>query len=327
MLPSRDFRERLIQTSCNWPARRIDNTSEMTMGTEVMSFKRIGCIGLGVMGKSMARNLKKAGFDIEVFNRSAAPVTELTAEGFIGAETPKILAEGKDAVLVCVTDGEAVSDILFGEEGVVQAKEKPSLIVDFSTISPSDAKKVAERLAKYDISYLDAPVSGGDVGAREGTLTVMAGGDPKVFESAKPLFDAVGKNIFYTGETGTGQLTKCVNQVVVASTVAAMTEGLTFAKESGLDLEKTLSIIAGGAAGSWSLTNYGPRVLKGDLAPGFDAKHMLKDIDFALSEAKNLELSLPGSECVRELFNQLCEKMAKEQSVVGNHGLIRLYEN
>ena len=177
------------------------------------------------------------------------------------------------------------------------------------------------------MAYIDAPVSGGDVGAREGTLTIMAGGDQNHFDMAKPLFEAVGKNIFYTGESGTGQLTKCVNQVVVASTVAAMTEGLVFAKASGLNPGKTLEIISGGAAGSWSLDNYGPRVLRGDLAPGFDAKHMLKDIDFALEEARGLNVSLPGSECIRGLFDQLCKKMEQEGSVVGNHGLIRLYEN
>jgi 3-hydroxyisobutyrate dehydrogenase len=154
----------------------------------------------------------------------------------------------------------------------------------------------------------------------------MAGGEETDFEEALPLFEAVGKNIFHTGECGTGQLTKCVNQVVVANTVAAMTEGLVLAKESGLSPEKTLDIIAGGAAGSWSLNNYGPRVLARDLAPGFDARHMLKDIDFALDEAKKLGASLPASERVRSLFDELCQKVEKKNEVVGNHGLIRLYE-
>jgi len=291
-----------------------------------MSIQNIAYLGLGVMGKSMARNLAKAGFNVDVFNRSEAPAQELASEGFTVAESAKAAAEGKDAVLLCVTDGAAVSDLLFGENGITRAEQAPSLVIDFSTISPSDAVATAKKLSEFGIRYLDAPVSGGDVGAREGTLTVMCGGDKDSFSGAKDMFDAVGRNIFHTGANGTGQLTKCVNQVVVASTVAAMTEGLVFAKESGLNPEKTLEIIAGGAAGSWSLTNYGPRVLRGDLAPGFDAKHMLKDIDFALAEAAELSMDLPASQCVRELFDQLCLKMQKEDSTVGNHGLIRLYE-
>jgi 3-hydroxyisobutyrate dehydrogenase len=291
-----------------------------------MHTQTLGFIGLGVMGKSMARNLKQSNFDVQIYNRSLAPINELKDEGFTAATTPLSLAEVSQTIFLCVTDGDAVSDLLFGEQGVTKAKSLPKLIIDFSTISPADAKTTGKRLKELGIHYLDAPVSGGDIGAKNGTLTVMVGGENDIFLQATPYFEAVGKHIFYVGEQGSGQLCKCVNQLVVAGTVAAMTEGLVFAKEMGLDQHQVLEILSGGAAGSWSLSNYGPRVLKNDLAPGFDARHMLKDINFALDEAQNVDLNLPASTCMQTLFKQLCEKVAAEGRIVGNHGLIRNYD-
>jgi len=286
--------------------------------------KKIGFIGLGIMGASMASNLLKKGFEVHVYNRSVEKASALIIEGAILEETPQAVAEKSEAVLSCVTNDLALEDLIFGEQGVAQAESLPSHFVDFSTIPPSSAISISERLESKGVAFLDAPVSGGDVGAKNGTLSVMVGASSADFETLMPVFEAVGKTITHTGEVGCGQLTKSVNQLVVGTTVAAMTEGLMLAQESGLNLETTLKVITGGAANSWTLENLGPRVIAGDLKPGFYAKDMLKDLIISLGVADDKNLVLPISAMVKELFAGLC---SGENQEVGSHALIKLYQD
>ena len=284
---------------------------------------RVGFVGLGVMGTSMARNIRKAGIEVAVYNRSPDKSAALAAEGFATASSPRALAEQIDQLCVCVTDGAAVRDLLFGESGVVAAGARLRAIVDFSTISPSESEQIALNLKPFGIKYLDAPVSGGDVGARDGTLTVMVGGDTDAVESVMPVLSAIGRKIVHMGPVGAGQRTKCVNQIAVAIGVAAMTEAMVMARSSGLDVAQVLDVIGSGAAGSWAIQNYAPRVLKGELGPGFYAKHMLKDLRIAGREAETSNTSLPVTGLVRELYTALC---AGEGAELGNHALITLYD-
>jgi 3-hydroxyisobutyrate dehydrogenase len=287
-----------------------------------MRGQKVGFIGLGIMGSSMASNLLKGGFEVHVYNRSGAKAKPLAEQGAKVANSIAELADVVDRLLLCVTDEHAVEDIIFGSEGVIESECDIRSIIDFSTISPSSARDFGSRLEEVGISYLDAPVSGGDVGAREGTLTIMAGGSEIDFENAKDVFTWLGRKIVHTGPVGSGQLTKCVNQLVVAINVAAMTEGLLFAEEMGLDLTKTLDTISSGAAGSWALSNYAPRIIAHDLKPGFYAKDMLKDLRIALNEADAEDMPAPVSSLVKELYTAMCRS---EDALLGNHALISLY--
>ncbi len=287
-----------------------------------MRGQKIGFIGLGIMGASMASNLLKGGFEVHVYNRSPLKANSLAEQGAKVALSIASLADEVDRLLLCVTDDHAVEEIIFGPEGVIESGCEIRSIIDFSTISPSSAREFGSRLEEIGVSYLDAPVSGGDVGAREGTLTIMAGGSEIDFEQAKDVFTWLGRKIVHTGPVGSGQLTKCVNQLVVAINVAAMTEGLLFAQESGLDLVKTLDVVSSGAAGSWALTNYAPRIVAHDMRPGFYAKDMLKDLRIALAEADAEDLPAPVSSLVKELYTAMCRS---EDANLGNHALISLY--
>lgn len=286
-----------------------------------------GFIGLGIMGKSMALNLLKAGFPLAVFNRSPRPAAELREAGAHVVDSPAALAEVADIIFTSVSDDPALTEIVSGERGIVQSeKRRATLMVDHSTVSPSTARAAGEALMRAGIAFIDAPVSGGDVGARNGTLTIMAGGEEKDLARARPYLEKMGANIVHTGGAGTGQMTKCVNQIVVALNVAAMTEGLAIAESFGLDLQKTLDTIGSGAAGSWSLANYGPRVLRGDLAPGFRAEHMLKDLEIALREAAARGTNLPMAELVTGLYQKLVTASGLTSGAIGNHALIKLYQ-
>lgn len=284
---------------------------------------KLGFLGLGIIGESIVRNLLQAGNSVSVYNRSPEKAEILVSEGAVLCKSPQEVAEATDVLMLCVTDDAAVASLLFSEEGVAAAKNPPGVVVDFSTISPKSAKEFSKKLNPLGISFVDAPVSGGDVGARKGTLTIMVGGSKEDFDLITPLLQAVGKNIIHTGSVGCGQLTKSVNQLVIGLTVTAMTEGILLARESGLDLETTLRVLTGGAANSWTLENYAPRVLAGDLAPGFYAKDMLKDLRIALDVADGLGLALPAGSVVKELYVALC---ADEDIEIGNHALIKLYD-
>ncbi|MCB0344085.1 MAG: NAD(P)-dependent oxidoreductase [Bdellovibrionales bacterium] len=289
--------------------------------------ERIGFIGLGIMGGAMAENLLRAGFELFVHNRTAGKTSHLESEGAVVCDSPAAVAAEAQVVCLCLSNDSAVRSVIFGDGGIVQNLRYGSLIIDFSTISPGAAREFGSELSKsYKTAFIDAPVSGGDIGAKNATLSIMAGGASDDFERAKAVFEAVGRKATLTGPVGSGQLTKAVNQLVVAITVAAMTEGLMFADKAGLNLETTLEVISSGAAGSWTLDNYAPRVLAGDLKPGFHARNMLKDLRIAIREADDLGLPLPVSDLLKSLYTGLCAH-ERPDFELGNHALIELYRN
>ncbi len=288
-----------------------------------MKGQQLGFIGTGIMGTGMVQNLMKGGYEVHLWNRTKSKCQALLDNGATWCASPSAMAEEVDCILLCLSNGQVVEEVIFGDEGITQSEGEVRMIIDHSTIAPAQAKGIAKELESMGVSFLDAPVSGGDVGAREGTLTIMVGGKSDVVEEARNIFTWTGQKIFHTGPSGSGQLTKCVNQLVVAVTVSAMTEGLVFAEDAGLDPQKTLDVISSGAAGSWALDNYAPRILAGDLNPGFYAKDMLKDLRIALAEADAQKSTVPVSALVKELYAALCYGGDEE---LGNHALIRLYE-
>ena len=263
---------------------------------------KLGYIGMGIMGKPMARNLMKAGFPVSVYNRTAAKARELAKEGAKVYATPRELAKNADVVFTNVTDTPDVEEVLFGAKGVVAGARRGTVVIDNSTISPDATREFAARLAKKGIEYLDAPVSGGDVGAIEGTLAIMVGGKKKVFDACLPYLAAMGKNITLTGPVGMGQLTKACNQIMCAINMMACCEALALAKTMGLDPDVMLSVVTKGAGGSWALENLGPKIAHGDMRPGFMVKLIQKDLKLVMEAAKGKDLPLPGTSLAHELF-------------------------
>ncbi|MEM1598796.1 MAG: NAD(P)-dependent oxidoreductase [Pyrobaculum sp.] len=283
---------------------------------------RVGFIGLGIMGLPMAEHLLKAGYLAAVYNRTRSKAQPFAERGVYVAESPADLAKRVDVVIVMVSDGPDVEQVLFGPGGVAEAARPGLVVVDMSTNSPEWAKKFAERLSRLGVEFLDAPVTGGQKGAVEGTLTIMVGGREETFYKLLPVFKAMGKNVVYMGPVGYGQAMKLVNQVVVALNTVAMVEGLRLAKALGLDLEKVGSVLLSGAARSGSLELYFPKLLKGDLAPGFKAAHLKKDLAYAMELAHRLGLSMPGSALALELYKKMVEKGLGE---LGIHALGEIY--
>ncbi|HVB95102.1 MAG TPA: NAD(P)-dependent oxidoreductase [Nitrososphaerales archaeon] len=273
-----------------------------------MKNPRIGFIGLGIMGRPMAQNILKAGFQLTVYNRSKPPVDLLVASGAASAASPKAVAERSDLVITMVTDSEAVKDVVLGQGGVIEGAHKGMVLIDMSTISPSVTRSVSASMAAKGVAMLDAPVSGGDTGAREGTLTIMAGGPVSAFETCLPVLQVMGKKVVHMGATGAGQLTKLANQILVACNMVGVCECLNFAKEAGLDVGKVIDSLSAGAASSWSLVNLGPKVAKRDFAPGFKVKLLQKDLRYVLSSAVELDAPLPATTLVHGLYKQLEEK-------------------
>ncbi|MCB0359120.1 MAG: NAD(P)-dependent oxidoreductase [Bdellovibrionales bacterium] len=284
---------------------------------------RLGFVGLGTMGAAMAGHLARSNHDVVVFNRTAEKMRPLLKQGAEAAKTAGAAARGTAVMFCCVSDEQAVHEVLFGTEGVVSAANPNLVFVDCSTISPAASVRFAKALQEAGGgTYIDAPVSGGDIGAREGTLTVMIGGPDEAVARAEPYLQLFARTIVHLGPVGAGQLTKCINQVGVSLCVAAMTEQLLMIEAAGLPKRKVLEVLQSGASGSWSLTNYAPRVLAGDLAPGFDARHMLKDLRIALSEADSLGLSLPQTALTADSFERLCQCAG---GPYGNHALLLSY--
>jgi len=255
---------------------------------------RVGWIGTGVMGKSMCAHILKAGYNVSVYNRTKEKAKELIDLGAVWCSNPKEVAEKSDIVFTIVGFPHDVEDVYLGENGVLKAIKKGSIIVDMTTSEPSLAQRVYEEAKKISVSSIDAPVSGGDVGAKNGTLAIMAGGDKETYEKVFPFFELMGKNIAYMGKAGAGQHTKMSNQILIASTMIGVVESLLYAYKAGNDLSEVINVIGKGAAGCWSINNLGPRIVKGNFDPGFFIKHFIKDMGIALKEAKNLSLSLPG---------------------------------
>jgi len=256
------------------------------------------------MGGPMAGHLLAAGHSVTVNTRSKARADELLKKGAKWAESPAKAAAGADVVFICVPDTPDVESVVLGTNGVISSARAGSVVVDHSTISPAATRKMSTALSSRGVLMLDAPVSGGDVGAKNATLSIMVGGDPKAFDRVKPLFAHMGKTITYCGPSGAGQLTKLVNQILVSVTNLAVSEALNFARANKLDEAKTLAAVSGGAAGSWQLTNLGPRMIAGDFAPGFMIKLQNKDLRLALEAAKEAGLNLAALNLVHELFDK-----------------------
>ena len=256
------------------------------------------------MGGPMAGHLLAAGHSVTVNTRSKARADELLKKGAKWAESPAKAAAGADVVFICVPDTPDVESVVLGTNGVISSARAGSVVVDHSTISPAATRKMSTALSSRGVLMLDAPVSGGDVGAKNATLSIMVGGDPKAFDRVKPLFAHMGKTITYCGPSGAGQLTKLVNQILVSVTNLAVSEALNFARSNKLDEAKTLAAVSGGAAGSWQLTNLGPRMIAGDFAPGFMIKLQNKDLRLALEAAKEAGLNLAALNLVHELFDK-----------------------
>lgn len=285
--------------------------------------EKIGWIGTGVMGKSMCRHLLKKGYPLSVHNRTREKADDLCREGASWFDTPGEVASRSDVLFTMVgvpTDLEAV---VLGKEGVLERIRPGSVIVDMTTSEPSLARRIHAEAKRRTVSSLDAPVSGGDVGAREGTLAIMVGGDEDAFRRVLPLFALMGKNIARMGGPGTGQHTKMSNQILVASTMIGVVESLLYARRAGLDPGRVIEVIGKGAASSWAINHLGPRIVKGDFAPGFYIRHFVKDMGIALLEAGKMKLSLPGLALVNQFY---VAAMAEGLEMSGTQALYRVLD-
>jgi 3-hydroxyisobutyrate dehydrogenase len=283
---------------------------------------KIGFIGLGIMGQPMAANLVKAGFPLTVFNRTRSKCEPLAALGAAVASSPQEVAAESEVVITIVSDTPDVEQVIFGEAGIWHSAKPGTTVIDMSTISPRATMQFSERLREKACTMLDAPVSGGERGAREGTLSIMVGGDREVFEKCLPVLNAMGKTIVYTGPSGNGQKTKMVNQVIGSLNLLAMVEGLRLASAAGLDLEETFRAVSNGAAGSRLLSGLGPKILNHDFAPGFSIKLQQKDLRLATDLITELGGDFPGAQLVFSLFSDALRKGFGDQ---GNQGLINLW--
>ncbi|MFN7106525.1 MAG: NAD(P)-dependent oxidoreductase [Pyrobaculum sp.] len=269
---------------------------------------KAGVIGLGIMGAPMAMNLHKAGFLAAVYNRSEVKTKPFRGLGVYVAESPADLARRVDVVIIVVSDGPDVEEVLFKPRGVVEGGRQGLVVVDMSTNSPDWAKRFGEMLARHGIEFLDAPVTGGQKGAIEGTLAIMVGGREELFHRLLPIFNAMGKEIVYAGPVGSGQAIKLVNQTVLALNTVAMVEGLKLAKALGLDLDKVARVLTKGSARSGSIEQYLPKLLNNDLSPGFKAEHLKKDLTYAMELAHRLNTSLPATALALELYKKLVDR-------------------
>ena len=269
---------------------------------EELKMKKLGFIGLGVMGKPMATNLLKAGYPLTVWNRTRSKMDDLVKLGAAAGESPKDVAEKSDVVITIVSDSPDVEEVVLGPSGVIEGAKPGMILIDMSTISPTVTRKIAEKLAEKGVKMLDAPVSGGDIGAKQGTLSIMVGGPKEAFDECLPILEVLGKRITYMGSNGMGQSTKLCNQVICVLNIEAVCEGLMLGAKLGLDLEKLLNVVTAGAAGSWMLSNLGPKMIKRDFEPGFRISHQQKDLRLALTAAAEVNLPLPGTALVNQMF-------------------------
>ena len=284
---------------------------------------KVGFIGTGVMGNAICLNLLKAGHQLWVYNRTKSKTDNLVQKGATWCETPKAVAEQAEVTFSIVGFPQDVEQVYFSENGIFAADITGKYLVDMTTSKPLLAQKIYAEGEKLGAKVLDAPVSGGDLGAKNGTLTIMVGGDQAAYEDLKPVFNDFGKSVHYFGPAGSGQNTKMANQIMIAGTMTGMCEMLVYAKEAGLDLETVLETVGAGSAANWSLSNYGPRILKGDFAPGFFSKHFLKDLRIALDTAKEMNVNLPATEQAEKLYATLVDD--KKLGDLGTQGLIKLW--
>ena len=285
--------------------------------------KKIGWVGTGVMGKSMCFHILKKGYHLSVYNRTKEKAGELCRQGASWFETPGEVAAASDVTFTMVGEPPDVEQVILGKGGILEMSRPGSVIVDMTTSEPSLAHRIYVEAKSKSVSSLDAPVSGGDVGAREGTLAIMAGGDEDVFKRILPIFELMGKNIAYMGGPGMGQHTKMSNQIVIAAAMVGVVESLLYARRAGLDLDAVIDIIGKGAASSWSLNQLGRRIVKGDFAPGFYIRHFVKDMGIALLEARKMKLSLPGLALANQFYTAA---MAEGLETEGTQALYKVLD-
>lgn len=284
----------------------------------------IGFIGTGVMGRSMAMHLLKAGYSVSIYTRTKEKADDLIKEGAVWRETAEELARHSDVVMTMVGYPSDVEELYLGDRGILNAAKSGSYVIDMTTSKPSLAIRIYELAKQKGIYAIDAPVSGGDVGAKEARLSIMAGGDKEAFEACLPIFSIIGKNIVYQGPAGSGQHTKMCNQIAIAAGMIGVSEAIAYAHSAGLDPENVLKSISAGAAGSWSLSNLAPRMLKGDFEPGFYVKHFLKDMSIAIEEAEQMKMEVPGLALAHKLYTELSEKGEAES---GTQALYKLWKS
>lgn len=286
--------------------------------------QKIGFIGTGVMGTGVVQNLLKAGYPVQVYNRTKAHAAAVLQAGASWVATPKALAAANDIVFTMVGYPQDVEAVYFDETtGIFAGAQPGTTVIDMTTSTPSLAVKIGQTGEKQKIAVLDAPVSGGDIGAQKGTLTIMVGGPTAVFETVQPLLKVFGKQIVRFGNYGAGQHAKMANQIMIAGTMTGLTEMLVYAQAADLDLPAVLTTVGAGAAANWSLSNYGPRILKQDYTPGFFAKHFLKDLRIALQEAERMQLNLPATTQAKQLYEQLVDQHKLGDD--GTQALIKLW--
>ena len=265
----------------------------------------VGWVGTGVMGAAMCGHVLDAGYPVAVTTRTKAKAQGLLDRGAVWADTPAEAAAGSDISFAIVGFPEDVREVFLGGEGLLAGASPGGVVVDMTTSEPALAVEIAERAAAKGVSAVDAPVSGGDVGARNGTLSIMIGGEEEAVERARPVFEAMGETIVRQGGPGAGQHTKAVNQILIAACIVGLSEALLYGRRAGLDLEAVMESVSGGAAGSWSLSNYGPRMLGGDFEPGFFVDHFVKDMGIALRESAAMQIPAPGLALAHELYVSL----------------------
>ena len=283
----------------------------------------IGFIGIGVMGKSMAGHLLQAGYRVAVYNRTKAKAETLLAQGAEWQETVAGLAAVSDVVITMVGYPRDVEEVYLGQAGILASARPGSYLIDMTTSSPALAQRIYAAAKSKQLKSLDAPVSGGDIGAREAKLAIMVGGEREDFDAVMPVFSIMGKNISLQGGPGAGQYTKMCNQIAIAGNMVGVCEAMAYAKKAGLDRTTVLKTIESGAAGSWSLSNLAPRMIGGDFAPGFYIKHFIKDMTIALDSAKEMGLLTPGLELVKSLYEQLAAEGFEND---GTQALFKLYD-
>jgi len=288
-----------------------------------MNSKRVGWIGTGVMGRSMCMHILKAGYEVTVHNRTKEKSEDLVREGAEWKDTPREVAEESDIVFTIVGYPEDVESVILGGDGVLAGAATDSILVDMTTSKPSLAEQIYNKAKEKKVAALDAPVSGGDVGAREGKLAIMIGGEKEVYEQVEPFFSIMGGNIAYMGPAGAGQHTKMSNQIHIATTMIGVVESLLYGYRAGLDLDEVIDVIGAGAAASWSLNNLGRRMVKRNFDPGFYVKHFVKDMGIALEEARRMELSLPGLALAYQFY---VAAMAEGLENKGTHVLYKVFE-
>lgn len=296
----------------------------MTKGVLKLDTTKIGFIGTGVMGSSIVKHLLNAGHEVTVYTRTKSKADALVALGAKWANTPAEASKEQQVIFTMVGYPKDVEEVYSGSQGIFSVAQSGTIVVDMTTSEPTLAKNLYEKAKELGIHSLDAPVSGGDIGAQNGTLSLMVGGDEEIFEQVKPIFNVFGQNIVYQGAAGSGQHTKMCNQIAIASGMIGVCESIAYGLNAGLNLEDVLRSITAGAAGSWSLSNLAPRMLNNDLDPGFYVKHIIKDMKIALDEAERMNLQLPGLSLAKSMYDQLLDSGYGDY---GTQALIKYYSS